>query len=359
MLSTLLEQVGDSFVLEEVLYRLEQEFERAEEDETYYKRLVELSQHYRKMGAVDIALALLTKLYQIAPRNKVIFLLAQLHYDLTNYMQAGEWLALLPTPLTAYKPLILQSKVLIALEDYSQAKQLLKSLIEKYPTESLAYKLLAEVYESQALYDQAEHYYRILYEYFGTQIDVDTIRFKLIELAIFHKEVLNMHEIATLFPEEVDNADEAYLLALAYQKAENFTEAIVYAQLAVELATDFIDGHFLLLELYSQSEDWVHVHQELDWLTQVIPPYDAMIVDLVPFALASHYEELALCDKVIDYYPLCEDLDERYQLLEYVIDTYLCTKTPAETQSLLEQLDDGDFEPTELDKLYRKINKAQ
>ncbi|MDO4775258.1 MAG: hypothetical protein Q4A10_05525 [Aerococcaceae bacterium] len=358
MLETLLELVGNSFVLEEILYHLENTFERAEEDEDYYKGLVELSLHYRNIGATDIAIQLLAKLYQIAPRNKVIYLLAQFHYELADYETALEWLSLLTAPLTAYKPLLLQARLWLKLDRKQHAKQLLLQMVEQFPTEARPYQLLAELYEQQTLYDQAERYYRILYDYFKSQIDEDFIRLKLIELALFHKEVLSVEEIERLFPNmEVTNADEAYLLALAYQKAENLTESLYYAHLAVELMSDFIDGHFLLLELYEQTGNLSGMHTELEWLRDSIPPYDAMIADLVPFATLSQYYDIPLSEKVADYYPLCDNLEECYYLLLYMVNTYLRSGAPDKAEDILHRLADGAFEPSELSGLYARIEK--
>lgn len=360
MFEALLKQVGDSFVIEEILYHLEHAFERAEEDENYYKSLVELSLHYRNVGALDIAIQLLLKLYQIAPRNKVIYLLAQFHYELTDYETALEWLSLLTAPLTAYKPLLLQARLWLKLDRKQYAKQLLLQIIEQFPTEAKPYQLLAELYEQQGHYEQAERYYRILYDYFKQQADDSHIRLKLIELALFHKEVLSIQEIEHLFPNmEVANVEEAYLLALAYQKAENLTEALYYAQLSVELATDFIDGHFLLLELYEQTGNLSGMHTELEWLRDSIPPYDTMIADLVPFATLSQYYDILLSEKVADYYPLCDNLEECYYLLTYIVNTHLRHRSPSEAETILRRLADDMFDFSELSGLYARIEKAR
>lgn len=76
---TLQEIVKDTYLIEEILYRLEDVFERAEEDEQYYKALYQLAIYYHKISHLEAAIQLLSRLYRISPHRKVIYALAKLY----------------------------------------------------------------------------------------------------------------------------------------------------------------------------------------------------------------------------------------------------------------------------------------
>lgn len=346
---TLQEIVKDTYLIEEILYRLEDVFERAEEDEQYYKALYQLAIYYHKISHLEAAIQLLSRLYQISPHRKVIYALAKLYYEFAEYEVAFEWITRLESNALQYKPALLKARILFEMGEVEQAKEILLQLIKQFPTEQFAYQLVAEIYEQQQLFEQAERYYRILYDYFDTSV---SIRTKILEMMLY-KEFVDIEVVKNLVKDvEQLSTQEAYLLALIYQRGKELPQAICYAELATESDIDFIEGHLLLMELYTQIEEIDKLTEEIAWLSRTIPPFDDRILEVLPFAKIVHYYEETLLNKLEDYYWICTNVEEAYKVICFIVMGTLYTKDAQLANSLLTKLGQEYFTEEELSYLY-------
>ncbi|UUX34537.1 tetratricopeptide repeat protein [Fundicoccus culcitae] len=355
----ILEEIKEIETVEDLNETLSPFYDRALDDEAYYNALIETAKYLNRLGYRDFGIIVLETLYEINPIRNVGYQIALAYYQYQYYEQAYEWIEeVYPNKLT-FKYAFLKARILDSLNDYNEARDLLIEIIKEFPTQAEPYIVLAKMYEKHGNVDRAEYYLKVAYDYFPKQIDQLAIRKDLVGFEI-NKEMMDIEKIEKLYEnEELEKDDEDYyLLAVAYQKAKQFDTAIEMAQKSIQLNADNFNSHFLLMELYQDTNKASALKKEITWLAKSLPPFDATILRLVEVAINVDEVSIELINKLEDYYLLADDEADQYQIISVIVNYYLQQGDYAHALHQLRTLGDSFEDQSYLSYWYAKTFEA-
>lgn len=344
----ILDEIKTIETIEDLNVSLAPYYQSAADEKESYQALLDIAQYLNRLGYRDFSIVILERLYDINPLKNVGYQIALAYYQYQYYEQANDWLdEVSPSKLT-YKYAFLKAQILNALDHYNEARELLIELIKEFPTQVEPYIILSKLYEEHGIVDRAEYYLNVAYEYFPNQINQLEIRKKLANFEI-SKEMMNIEKIEEMYANEnLENGDEDYyLLAIAYQKSKQFEKAIAMAEKSIQMNPDNFESHFLLMELYQDTNRQSALKKEITWLAKSLPPFDPTILKLVEVALTVDEVSIELINKLEDYYFLADEEVDQYQIISLIVKYYLKENNPAialhQLRTLGEEFDDQNY----------------
>ncbi|MGO4936911.1 tetratricopeptide repeat protein [Fundicoccus sp. Sow4_H7] len=344
----ILDEIKTIETIEDLNVSLAPYYQSAADEKESYQALLDIAQYLNRLGYRDFSIVILERLYDINPLKNVGYQIALAYYQYQYYEQANDWLdEVSPSKLT-YKYAFLKAQILNALDHYNGARELLIELIKEFPTQVEPYIILSKLYEEHGIVDRAEYYLNVAYEYFPNQINQLEIRKKLANFEI-SKEMMNIEKIEEMYANEnLENGDEDYyLLAIAYQRSKQFEKAIAMAEKSIQMNPDNFESHFLLMELYQDTNRQSALKKEITWLAKSLPPFDPTILKLVEVALTVDEVSIELINKLEDYYFLADEEVDQYQIISLIVKYYLKENNPAialhQLRTLGEEFDDQNY----------------
>lgn len=344
----ILDEIKTIETIEDLNASLAPYYQSAADEKESYQALLDIAQYLNRLGYRDFSIVILERLYDINPLKNVGYQIALAYYQYQYYEQANDWLdEVSPSKLT-YKYAFLKAQILNSLDHYNEARELLIELIKEFPTQVEPYIILSKLYAEHGIVDRAEYYLNVAYEYFPNQINQLEIRKKLANFEI-SKEMMNIEKIEEIYANEnLENGDEDYyLLAIAYQKSKQFEKAIAMAEKSIQMNPDNFESHFLLMELYQDTNRQSALKKEITWLAKSLPPFDPTILKLVEVALTVDEVSIELINKLEDYYFLADEEVDQYQIISLIVKYYLKENNPPialhQLRTLGEEFDDQNY----------------
>lgn len=347
--------------MEQLSILLEEYYIQAEAEPMIYNELINVAEYYAQTGYREMQIEILTVLYEIEMTANIIYLISKAYFDYAQFEEAYTWIKRLDGPLRN-KSSLLEARILMELGDLNQAKEILLKNIQKFPTKSQAYILLADLYLANNVYDKAEGYYEAAYKYLNHQIDVRAVRLKLVEIEI-SKEMIDIPKIENLMLSEdlsIETPEEAFILSLAYRKAFKFDQAIQSATEAIRLDGDFLDARLLLMELYHETGQKSELQSVIVFLANALPSYHETILEVADAANKIQEFPDVLIKKMIDYCEYTDDAEEQYKIISYLVRFKIATQKPEDALYYLKSLADAFEDELVLSYLfaitYEKLN---
>ncbi|WP_124057430.1 hypothetical protein [Vaginisenegalia massiliensis] len=342
---------------------LAQEFlQESEGDPTWLHKWQRITEAYGKQGylneSIYLASHLLSRQFEPKLFGKLINQLMALGLSAQALKLFNDYAAEVSGNLTLS---LLKAKLMVEVNQIQAAIDLYKHLIEEYPLDERPYIDLADLYWLIEQWPRAEYYYQVVMDYFASKLDLRMVRNRLVEIELA-KEITDFDRIESLFHHEglsILTAEEHYLYALAQMQAHRYEPAIKLALQCIELDSDNLDCHFLLLDLYEVCQNQVALRQELSWLTETIPPYHESFIELAEIAKRNQIFLTTLARKLHEIFPLCENSDDQWLILNYLVNSKSANQSDSfglkenELQTMLEMADfDEAYQAYILGKFY-------
>ena len=345
--------------LEQLSILLEEYYIEAENDQVIFNEMINVAAYYANRGYRDVQIDILKALYEINVSAKIIYLIADAYYLYSQYEEAYQWIKKVDDNLR-YKNSLLEAKILIELGDFNQAKSLLEKLIANYNLKAEPYVVLAELFYDRQFYEQAKTYYQSAYEYFPEKIDARAVRMKLVELESI-KEVIDIQKIESLMLTEdlpIEEANEYYILAIAYFKAQIIDKAIEASIKAIQADRDLVDARLLLMELYETVSQNNELKKTIDQLAIMLPPFHEAIMDIAEIANRHNYFTDDLLEKLIDFYDYVDNVEDQYRIMSYLVNYQLSINKPENALHYLKTLAYAFEDEMSLTHLFAKTYEA-
>lgn len=336
----IMKEISQLDSIDQLYVYLEQHYEKAQNDLVLYNDLLRVADHYGQSGYREVQIDILTALYEVEPSNKTAYLNAQAHMNYGEYDKAYDWILKAKQTKLQYKISLLKAQIMMKIGLVNEAREILVTLIKNFETKPEAYTTLAELYEQNHSYEMAEYYYDTVFKYFLRQVDRRAIRLKLFQFELM-KEVIDIERIELLAEEEnlpLETAEEYRTLALAYQRALQYDQAITYAKRALQTDKNLLDASFLLMELYEITGHKSNLKKELDFLTVSLPELHPTILDVAATAQKINYLNDHLIEKVSQYFQMAEDEEEQYTMIEMIVKYKLANNRPQEALEDLKEM---------------------
>lgn len=339
---------------------------KANEDRKYYLVLEELSDVLFRRGQIDLAFSLLMEMYAVRKSSIYATKIVKRLYQYEDYERAYyQWLERAKISNDKLDILLYEAKLLNKLNFKTEAVELYKQLIKMDPTFSEAYKDLADLLMEQGNYQEAETYYRAIYEYLIDFDDIRDVRMRLVQLESW-KEIFNLERIKELEYDPnlpVETEEEYYLFANVYASLHQYEVAIDYAKKALQKDRNNINYSLRLIELYNIVGQESNLVKELAHVARALPEYDPVIIKIAQVAFNSDYLSEEIVDKLMSYSSLIDNYEDAYLVAQIVVNHYLKKNDPAtalfKTRIINENLLEEEYLSYNYAKIYEALNNYE